>query len=511
MTKNKLSITEKLLLIFSIIFIVTSIVNGISIDNWFIAATGKEILKNGIPKTNPFYIKENYPFVCQQWLFCIIYYLIDCIPFGAHIFTILGIVSLILLSLKLTKTNIGLPAHLIIILMSLVIANDPLVTHRPEWITISLIILQILIQNKAAENTKYLYLLPIIAILEINLHASMWIMHACILAAYILPFYKMHPVLKINKDLILSASTSAAALFLNPYGIDNILYLFNARYLIFKHNLGIREMKPPTQIISILILIITIYLFIKNVKDKKYSSAEIYISAGLILCGCMAARNIMFTYIAMIITIVKFLDKATLDKIKNHRIYIEYKMAVNLLIVILTAGIVYIFIVNSIDTNKLQSKIYQYILIDKKFTAVHDYLPKDDYKTISDMLQTEDTQANITADIKINCWLVYNDIKHVMSTGNIEQYAKTDKDGDVPIIDSTLLIYGIDIENITQKYEIDYIVIPETAINTIAEASDIKEWLHSYDNLYIRRTDIDVTEYIVFESKEHYAARQNAA
>lgn len=37
-------------------------------DGYFLIATGKEIVENGIPQFNPFFLEEGYRIVVQQWL-----------------------------------------------------------------------------------------------------------------------------------------------------------------------------------------------------------------------------------------------------------------------------------------------------------------------------------------------------------------------------------------------------------------------------------------------------------
>ena len=45
-------------------------------DFWFLINTGKYIINNGIPHTEPFTIHSNLSFVAQQWLTDVIFYLI---------------------------------------------------------------------------------------------------------------------------------------------------------------------------------------------------------------------------------------------------------------------------------------------------------------------------------------------------------------------------------------------------------------------------------------------------
>ena len=46
-------------------------------DGYFLIATGKEIVENGIPKFNPFFLEKGYQIVVQQWLWDVCLYQIQ--------------------------------------------------------------------------------------------------------------------------------------------------------------------------------------------------------------------------------------------------------------------------------------------------------------------------------------------------------------------------------------------------------------------------------------------------
>ena len=226
--------------------------NKFKVDNdfWFLINTGKNILEEGFASIEPFTIHAGLAYMPQQWLTCVIFYLIfKCLGIsGMFCFVIICYVLLTLLLYKIAyllseNKKISL---LITLFINIFIITMSILTTRPQIIdliffTLELYILELFIKKG---NKKILYIIPLISLLMINLHASMWMM----LFVFLVPYYIEYIVLKLKKKtfieikpLIIITVLSLLAGLINPYGINAITYLFRS-YGIKEINSLIGEM-----------------------------------------------------------------------------------------------------------------------------------------------------------------------------------------------------------------------------------------------------------------------------
>lgn len=258
-------------------------------DIWFLLNHGRYILNNGFPTIEPFTIHQNFSFVMQQWLSAVIFYLSYSVlgKYGLLILTLLITEYIIFISYKLcmliSDNRCGLSV-IISIVMTTLLAYF-FITSRPQIFTFAIIITEMYLLEKyiRENNKKYLYGLPILALLEINLHSSMFFM----LFAFLLPYlidsfrYKIGPLKSDGykkRPLFITALVMLLMGLINPYGIDAITYIFKSygnRYI----NSIVVEMLPLSitdtlgkQILLTIFIIIGIYIFYKksNIKPRYF-------------------------------------------------------------------------------------------------------------------------------------------------------------------------------------------------------------------------------------------------
>lgn len=252
-------------------------------DSWFLLNHGRYVFENGIPFIEPFTIHENFSFVMQQWLSSLIYY---------SFYKFLGIKSLLFLAIGLNFVIILLCyklcmiisdrnykiSFLVTIIIDFLLASFYIVIRPQVFSFIFLLLLLCFLELYVKTNkVKYLLFLPIISVLQINFHASMWWM----LYIFMLPYlfdgfkckyynsipYKKWPLLLIMLIMFIFA-------FINPYGIDAITYFFNS-YGIEQINNFVNEMAPLNVndffgkfVFVCLFSVIICYLFIEKKKIK---------------------------------------------------------------------------------------------------------------------------------------------------------------------------------------------------------------------------------------------------
>ncbi len=259
-------------------------------DLFYFITTGKYIIHNEIPYTNPFIIREGLDIVIQNWLWCVI---VAFIYEHVHFFGIFLMNTVFVLLfclciwyfLKLDKIQ---PIYCIPVIAYL-IYRFIYINIRPQMATFVLIMIELITIEEYKRNGKkgLLYFIPLLTLLEINIHASYWIMHFIVMAPYFLPGFKntgdQIPYKNI-KDFIGPIVLSIISLFINPYGLDNILYLYNSLASEVFDIFSIVELTP----LSIgttpyyLILVDTI-LFVILIIKKKIKSTAVYMYAFMLI------------------------------------------------------------------------------------------------------------------------------------------------------------------------------------------------------------------------------------
>src|SRR5574344_1414806 len=181
--KSKIQFNKLFYIIIFLIPFIILLFHGWHLDNdaWFLFNHGKYVLNNGIPYIEPFTIHGCLKFIMQQWLTSCIFWLIySCFnQLGMFILTIIINVAIILALYKLcmliSNKNKFISSVITITIDSLMVYFGYIVT-RPQIITYLIIILLLIIIEYYIKfgKTKILFLIPIISILEMNLHMAMF-------------------------------------------------------------------------------------------------------------------------------------------------------------------------------------------------------------------------------------------------------------------------------------------------------------------------------------------------
>ena len=313
-------------------------------DFWFLINTGKYIINSGIPHIEPFTIHSNFSFVAQQWLTDIIFYLIynKFNIYGMYIFILISNIIVIFLlyklSLLINKGNKKI-AILTTIIIDVFYARLFLST-RPQVFDIILLLLELYLLELYIKrnNKKYLLGLPIISLLIINLHASVWPM----IFVFLLPYYVGRINLKFTtkenyklKPLIIVTIIMFLFGFINPYGIDAMKYLFNS-YGIDKIDESINEMAPLTIKNGITIYILILFIIITCIinKNKKNNLRYTLLLLGTTLLSLQHLKGELFFLISSVIIINNNLKDIFPEENKNSSTEINKKIKILLLTIL---------------------------------------------------------------------------------------------------------------------------------------------------------------------------------
>lgn len=253
-------------------------------DTYWIIKTGEYICKNGIPTKDFLTFHTNMDLVVQQWLSDIIFYkLYSLMGFLGPILLVLVMYTVFLLLFR--KLCLEISNKPIVASVATFIAGTAMpafMVTRPQIFTYSIILIELICLEKFIKDGKYKHLcvLPILSVLVVNLHASMWTM----LFIVLLPFLANALPIKIKgksiacckiMPLVITAVIMAIFGLITPYGVKGLTFIFTTS-IGDKVNGIISELKPLTFSLKLssltnwfeLFIILSIYLFYKKGKTN---------------------------------------------------------------------------------------------------------------------------------------------------------------------------------------------------------------------------------------------------
>lgn len=217
-------------------FIQQGIKGMVDTDVFYIISTGNYILSHGIPHTNPFVTTPGMPIVVQNWAYCVMIAWVrnSFGTAGLFILTVLMIAGVYLVVRSLVAKTVTDPW--VRLICAVVLTNMfGYLNLRPEILTFLLIILELygVIKYEQTGKRRYLGMIPAAMLAEANFHASYWIMHLIVLLPYLVKFPYKHVIQtcmtgKMRRTLIFAAVLSMPVLLVNPYGLENVTYVFDA-------------------------------------------------------------------------------------------------------------------------------------------------------------------------------------------------------------------------------------------------------------------------------------------
>lgn len=220
-------------------------------DIWFLLNHGKYVLTNGIPYIEPFTMHQNFSFVMQQWFSATIFYEIF------HFFSVYGLYFLILIMtgyllwityqtcMIISDGNKLVSVYLSTLTITLL---SRFLVARPQLFSLSILmtVLFLLEKQEKTKNKKYFLLLPVLSILLINLHASIWFMLFLFLLPYLVEqgYYLFKKRENYFTTLLGVTIITFLVGLINPYGVRAITYIFSS-YGVDIINRSVIEMMVP--------------------------------------------------------------------------------------------------------------------------------------------------------------------------------------------------------------------------------------------------------------------------
>ena len=201
-----------------------------AIDLFYLIPQGKYILNNGIYHIDPFSIHSGLHVVVQNYMSSCLFYLIFKI-FSWNGFVIYTIICNALICYLIYKICLLISSNNKSLSIIIMVINDILLYYflvpRPQLLSyINLLLVIYLLELYVHKNNKkYLYFIPMISILQINMHASLWIMIFLFMLPYIVEgIFKKYNI----KPILFIFLISLVCGLINPYGLENITFIFGS-------------------------------------------------------------------------------------------------------------------------------------------------------------------------------------------------------------------------------------------------------------------------------------------
>ena len=163
-------------------------------DGWFLLATGKQIVENGIPYANPWSLSSYRPIVVQQWLHDVLLY--GSYALAGYAGTVLYqavLAALVALSIAFAIRGFGdrsltLPRLLFCIGLALFGAGIYISVRPTAWSMACMCLTVGRMHPLAATgNWRYLVALPAITVLHVNTQSAMWLLDVFLAGCFLLP------------------------------------------------------------------------------------------------------------------------------------------------------------------------------------------------------------------------------------------------------------------------------------------------------------------------------------
>lgn len=448
-------------------------------DIWFLLNHGKYVLNNGFPSIEPFTIHQNFSFVMQQWLSSVIFYLSYSLlgKYGLLILTLLVTGYIIFISYKLcmllSDNRYSLSVLISTIVTTLLAAS--FITSRPHIFTFAIIITEIYLLEKyiKEEDKRYLYPLPLLSLLEINLHASMFFMQFAFILPYLIDSfkYKIGPLKSSGykkKPLFITVILMFLVGFINPYGINAITYIFSSYGNSYINEI-VEEMLPVVITDSVgkvsfflIFMIVSIYIFYRknDIKPRYF-----YLLIGTIYLTLSSQKGLSYLIIGGILPLAYYLKLAfKKDTVKEKKKSYSYLLSSSCLVVIS------LLVVIGTD-----SMTFTY-----KFKEGIDYLLENN-KASDITLYTGYAEGAYPEWKGIKCYI--DPRAEIFLKGNNKQ-----KD----IMEEYYLLQmgNLDVNEFLEKYKFDYLLVIETDY-LYNNMDDIENYKLVYENVSIDEFSIE--------------------
>ena len=456
---QKIKSNRVLIVLYIIIaaFIVHDTFVGVDNDFFHIAQSGKELLSDASYfYENKHFVKEGYENLIQQWLYSILLYKSFDIGgmAGVTAFTVMQYVLFLFVTYKYlttckVKKQLALISSLIIPLSMI-----DYISCRPQMISVILFILQFIVVEKYRQTQKprVLYWLPILMLLEVNLHLTFGIFHIIFLLPFLVPIPAIKSMRDISdnlpcKSFIVPMILSLVAMLINPYTYQSFTLLLESKGI---SALAINELQSLSVFSEgIVAFLIGIFLFIVLIIKKKVTSTSVWLLSGTAILYAIALRNMIFYTLAILYLLKEVLLLAP-DTTKFWKWFNDTVNAKVVSAIVIISTLIFGISIKAVDGKSV-----------KAFTpdSIIEYMKQH---------ETNLSEIKMFTPFDTGAYFVWNGIGHIYLEPKTEPYIKAvNKQKDV-ISEYCFIEKYADansIKDFLEEYQFDYLFIDERTVN----------------------------------------------
>ena len=279
-------------------------------DFYFLYATGEYIVKNGFPFTDMLSMHSSMKIIVQQWLSSVIFYYVYLYLGKYGIFALLYIcyAAVCYLTFSLSKLITNNP---LVSAFTTAIANflvfDPFMVTRPQMFTYVILLLEVYLLEKHVQTKKinYLFAIPVLSLLLINLHGAMWAMLPVFMLPYLVSavyFKTKNFTLENQGNLLALLATFAGSIvvgLLNPYSWETMIYLTSSygqsslSIIAEMHSTSLESSEGLTMFILVGITCLIVCFIKKRMLARRF----FLLFAGTLLLGMLQIKGIPYFYL----------------------------------------------------------------------------------------------------------------------------------------------------------------------------------------------------------------------
>lgn len=377
--ETKAEKARKILLLIIAIAVPTAIflIRDLDNDTWFMLNHGRYILKNGLyPEFEPFTVHEGLHFTFQKWLCCVLFWVIYkyCGKFALKVFclTVYLIFDFVMYKLLDYIRPKASTQHMFTIAFMNIFMGQFMYT-RPQLFTYLFLAVEILVLEKYVNehNVKLLAVIPLLSLLEIQIHSTIWLILLIYMLPYMFDFSFSAKLCKKVKFLNhteykklpiwIAFFVSMLVALINPYGFESIVYLVKSLD-IKELAILIPEVRTPSLMSSnVLFIVLTIVFCLYGLyKTKTTELRYVFFIGGTVLMAAMSVRQLSFLIIPAAMVFEYFYDLKGLKSFTK-----------NALILVLCL----LMVVPTYNAYVIQNKVQRYKVDVGDFLAEYDGNP----------------------------------------------------------------------------------------------------------------------------------------
>ena len=214
-------------------------------DLWYLLSEGRYILHNGVYHIDPLSMHEGLDIVVQNWLSAVIFWIVYSICGSKGILATIFITNIVISYLLYKICMLISDKNKMLSILVTLFADINIVLYygvsRPQIFSfvIMLLLIYLLELYIKKNDTKYLRFIPLLSLLWINLHASLWLYLVLIMIPYIIDSFKNEKLMLQGyrtKPLVITLVVSILIALINPYGYKAMTFIFNSYGDKFMHS-----------------------------------------------------------------------------------------------------------------------------------------------------------------------------------------------------------------------------------------------------------------------------------